>query len=68
MEVKIMRGVINAFTWMVVGMVMMARFFCNHMAIDTNSPLFIGWDTVAFTALVLVLVQVLMAFDPSFKE
>jgi hypothetical protein len=53
---------------MVVGMVMMARFFCNHMAIDANSPLFIGWDTVAFTALVLVLVQVLMAFDPSFKE
>ena len=65
---EVVRNIVLALTWMLMGMVMMARFFCNHLAIDSSSPLFIGWDTVAFTALALVLVQALMAFDPSFKE
>jgi hypothetical protein len=68
MEVKIVRGVIHAMTWMVVGMVMMARFFCNHLVIDVTSPLYIGWDTVAFTFAALVAIQVLVALDPSFKD
>jgi hypothetical protein len=65
---EVVRNIVHAVTWMLMGMVMMARFFCNQLAIDSHSPLFIGWDTVAFTAAALMVIQALVWLDPSFKE
>jgi len=51
-----------------VGMIVMARIYCNDLAIPSSSPLYIGWDTVAITAGALVMFQLLLLLDPSFQE
>ena len=68
MELKLIRGLIQAMTWMLVGMVVMARTYCHDLAIPETSPLYIGMDTVAITAVVLVMFQLLLWLDPSFQE
>ena len=68
MELKLIRGLIQAMTWMLVGMIVMARIYCNDLAIPASSPLYIGWDTVAITAGALVMFQLLLLLDPSFQE
>lgn len=66
-ELRIFRGVINALTWMIVGMTLMSRFYCISMDI-TSGFNYIGWDTVAIILGGLTAVHLLMWFDPSFKE
>ncbi len=68
MELKVIRGLIQAMTWMLAGMVVMARTYCHDLAIPETSPLYIGMDTVAITAGALVMFQLLLWIDPSFKE
>ena len=66
-ELRIFRGVINALTWMLIGMTFMSRLYCSNLGI-TSGPHYIGWDTVAFIVGGLAAVHLLMWFDPSFKE
>ena len=66
-ELRIVRGVINALTWLIVGMVFMSRLYCNNLGI-TSGPMYIGWDTVWFVLGGLAGIHLLMWFDPSFRE
>lgn len=68
MELKLIRGLLQSMIWMLAGMVVMARTYCHDLQIPETSPLFIGMDTVAITAVVLVMFQLLLWLDPSFQE
>ena len=63
----VVRNVINALTWFMLGMLFMARFYCHNLGI-TSGTMYIGWDTVVFTLGGLGAIHLLMWFDPSFKE
>ena len=67
MELRIVKGIVNALTWFIIGMTFMARMYCINLGI-TSGPSFIGWDTVAFVVGGILAIQALMWFDPSFKE
>ena len=67
MKTRTVRGIINAVTWMLVGMVLMARYHCISMGI-TSGFNYVGWDTVAYILGGLAAVHLLMWFDPTFKE
>ncbi len=66
-ELRFFRGVINALTWLIVGMTFSSLLYCISMGI-TSGPHYVGWDTVAFIVGGLAAVHLLMWFDPSFKE
>ena len=55
--------VLHATTWFIVGMVFMARFYCNSLGI-TSGPLYIGWDTVAVALGGLAGMHLLLWIDP----
>ena len=55
--------VLHAITWLIIGMVFMARFYCNSLNI-TSGPLYIGWDTVAVTLGGLAGMHLLLWIDP----
>jgi hypothetical protein len=65
--VRGVRGVINALTWFIIGMVFMSRMYCINLGI-TSGVNYIGWDTVVFTVGGLLMVQIMLWFDPSFKD
>jgi len=67
MEVRIVKGIVNALSMFIIGMVFMSRLYCINLGI-TSGPMFIGWDTVAFVILGLLAIQGVVWFDPSFKE
>ena len=56
-ELRIVRGVLNALTWTIIGMTIMAFKYSG-----------IGWDTVLIVFLGLAMIRAVMHFDPSFKE
>ena len=66
-ELHFFRGAINALTWLIVGMALMARAYCSNLGI-TSGPQFIGWDAVAVVLGGLAAIHLVMWFDPSFKE
>lgn len=66
-ELRIVRSVINAVTWLLVGMTFMSRMYCINLGI-TSGPMYIGWDTVAVVLGGLAGIHAIMWFDPSFKE
>lgn len=67
METRTFRSIINAVTWMLVGMVLMARYLCISMDITSGSH-YVGWDTVVYTLGGLAGLHTVMWFDPTFKE
>jgi hypothetical protein len=64
--VRGVRRVIDALTWFIIGMVFMSRMYCINLGI-TSGVNYIGWDTVVFTVGGLLMVQILLWIDPSFK-
>ena len=66
-ELRFFRGVINALTWLMVGMTFMARMYCINLGI-TSGPQYIGWDTVAVVLGGLAGIHLLMWIDPAFRE
>jgi hypothetical protein len=67
MEARFVKGLINLMTGFLLGMIVMARFYCNAFNI-TSGSMYIGWDTIAITCGALVFIHLLVKFDPSFKE
>ena len=67
MEVRLVRGFIQAMTWMLFGMLLMAHLYCHDLGI-TSGPMYVGWDTTAIVGVCLLMFQVLLRFDPSFKD
>jgi hypothetical protein len=66
-ELRIVRSVINAVTWLLVGMTLMSRMYCINLGI-TSGPMFIGWSTVAVVLGGMAGIHLVMWLDPSFKE
>lgn len=66
-EIRFVNKVINALTWLIIGMTFMSRMYCINLGI-TSGPLFIGWSTVAVVFGGLAGVHLIRWFDPSFKE
>jgi hypothetical protein len=67
MEVRFVKAFINVMSGFLLGMMVMARFYCNALDI-TSGNLHIGWDTIAITCGALAFFQLLIRIDPSFKE
>ena len=67
MQASNIKGFVNALSMFIVGMAFMSRFYCIELGI-TSGSMYIGWDTVLFVVAGLVAIQVLIHFDPSFKE
>ena len=65
--VRGVRGVINALTWFIIGMVFMSRMYCINLGITSGNN-YIGWDAVVFTVGGLLMVQIMLWFDPSFRD
>jgi UDP-N-acetylglucosamine enolpyruvyl transferase len=65
-EVRLIRGVLSALTWLIVGMTLMARFYTVRFDLTGGDA--IGWDTVAILFTGLALIHVVLRLDPSFKE
>ena len=66
-EVRIFNKIINALTWLIVGMTFSSWLYCNKLGI-TSGSMYIGTDTVWFVLGGLAGIHLLMWFDPSFKE
>jgi hypothetical protein len=67
MGIRLVRGFIQAMTWMLFGMLLMAHLYCYDLGI-TSGPMYVGWDTTAIVGVCLLMFQVLLCFDPSFKD
>ena len=67
MQASNIKGFVNALSMFIVGMAFMSRFYCIQLGI-TSGSMYIGWDTVLFVVAGLAAIQVLIHFDPSFKE
>lgn len=65
-EVRFVRAVLNALTWLIVGMTLMARFYTAKFNLVGGDA--IGWGTVAIVIGGLALIQTILHLDPSFKE
>ena len=67
MQVRIIKGFVNALSMFIVGASLMGRWYCVELGI-TSGPMFIDWTSVIVTTLGLVAIQAIVHFDPSFKE
>lgn len=67
MEARFVRGLVNLLTGFIIGMMVMAGFYCNALNI-TSGAMYMGWDTIIIVSLCLIAVYVMIHFDPSFKE
>lgn len=67
MQVRIIKGFVNALSMFIVGAALMGRWYCVELGI-TSGPMFIDWTSVIVTTLGLVAIQAIVHFDPSFKE
>jgi heme/copper-type cytochrome/quinol oxidase subunit 4 len=65
-EVRFVRAVLNALTWLIIGMTLMARFYTAKFHLTGGDA--IGWDMVAVVLIGLALIQAVLHLDPSFKE
>jgi hypothetical protein len=66
-ELRFLRGVTNALTWLIIGMTFMARMYCINLGI-TSGPQYISWSAVAVVLGGLLAIHTVMWLDPSFKE
>ena len=67
MEARFVRGLVNLMTGFIIGMMVMAGFYCNALNI-TSGNMYIGWDTITIVSLCLIAVYVMIHFDPSFND
>jgi hypothetical protein len=67
MEVRIIKGFVNALSMFIIGAAFMGRWYCIELGI-TSGPMFIDWMSVVVCSLGLAAIQVIVWFDPSFKE
>jgi hypothetical protein len=67
MEVRLVKGFVNALAWFIIGMTFMSRMYCINLDI-TSGPMYIGWDTVTIVVCGLLALKAILWFDPSFKE
>ena len=67
MQVRIIKGFVNALSMFIVGASLMGRWYCVELGI-TSGPMFIDWTSVIVTTLGLIAIQIIVHFDPSFKE
>lgn len=67
MQVRIIKGFVNALSMFIVGAALMGRWYCVELGI-TSGPMFIDWTSVIVTTLGLIAIQAIVHFDPSFKE
>ena len=67
MEVRIFNKIINALTWLIVGMTFASWLYCNKLGI-TSGPMYIGTDTVWIVVGGLAGINLFRWFDPSFRE
>ena len=67
MEVRIIKGFVNALSMFIIGAAFMGRWYCIELDI-TSGPMFIDWMSVAVCSLGLAAIQMVVWFDPSFKE
>jgi|MGYP003325987944 hypothetical protein len=61
------KNVINTLTGMIIGMLFMSMFYCQQLGI-TSGPMYIGWDTAAFTLGGVIAMRLLVWLDPSFAD
>jgi hypothetical protein len=62
---KYLLRVIDALVWFIIGMTMMARFYCAKYNITGAD--YIGWDTVAIVVGGVLCMRWVVSLDPSFK-
>lgn len=67
MEARFIKGLVNLLTGFIIGMMVMAGFYCKGLDI-TSGSMYIGWDTITIVSLCLLAVHVMIHFDPSFKS
>lgn len=67
MKASYIRGIVQAVSMVLFGMVIMARVYCEQLGI-TSGSMFVGWDTVAFTLGGVGALNILVLFDPSFRD
>jgi hypothetical protein len=58
--------VIDALMWFVIGMTLMARFYCAKYNITSGAD-YIGWDTALIVIGGVVGMRLVVMLDPSFK-
>jgi len=66
-ETRFFRGVINALTWLIVGMTFSSWLYCNKLGI-TSGSMYIGTDTVLVVLGGLAGIHLLKWIDPAFRE
>jgi UDP-N-acetylmuramyl pentapeptide phosphotransferase/UDP-N-acetylglucosamine-1-phosphate transferase len=67
MEVRLIKGVINLLTGFIMGMMVMAVFYCNALNI-TSGAMYIDGVTVTIVIVSLLVLHLVIYFDPSFKD
>ena len=67
MQVRIIKGFVNALSMFIFGAAIMGRWYCIELGI-TSGPMFIDWFSVGVTTFGLLAIHVIVWFDPSFKE
>ena len=67
MEVRFIKGFVNALSMFIFGASIMGRWYCIELGI-TSGPMFIDWFSVGVMSAGLVAIQIIVRFDPSFKE
>jgi hypothetical protein len=67
MEVRIIKGFVNALSMFILGAAFMGRWYCIELDI-TSGQMFIDWYSVIVVSFGLAAIHAVMWFDPSFKE
>ena len=67
MEVRFIKGFVNALSMFIFGAAIMGRWYCIELGI-TSGPMFIDWFSVGVVTAGLIGLHIIIWFDPSFKE
>ena len=67
MEVRLVKGIINLLTGFIMGMMVMAVFYCNALNIKSGA-MYIDGVTVTIVIVSLLVLHLIVYFDPSFKD
>ena len=67
MEVRFIKGFVNALSMFIFGAAIMGRWYCIELGI-TSGPMFIDWFSVGVVTFGLIGLHIIIWFDPSFKE
>jgi hypothetical protein len=67
MEVRLIKSIINLLTGFIMGMMVMAVFYCNALNI-TSGAMYIDGVTVTIVIVSLLVLHVIVHLDPSFKD